>query len=104
MGYKKRGRPCKGQERRIGGHEVVIGTVGDLVNVQGYESSDTDNDGQDNFTQEAVEQEDNSNKMKSLGLIFEQESRLLSDLESVDSKMSSLAQERSSLTAASVPQ
>merc|ERR1719186_1408957 len=95
--YKKRGRPCKGQERKIGGHELVIGSIGDLVNVQGYQTSDTDNDGPEENEQDKLTQEDNSNTMRSLGLIFEQESRLLSDLESVDSKMSSLAQDRSSL-------
>jgi len=99
--YKRRGR---GQARRIGGHEVVIGTVSDLVNVQGYDSNETNNGDHveidlDIETSPVVEdaEQDNSNKMKSLKLIFEQESRLLSDLESVDSKMASLAQERSSV-------
>jgi len=100
--YKRRGRPPKGQARRIGGHEVVIGTVSDLVNVQGYDkTNETRNvdhveiDLETEASQVANAEPDNSNKMKSLKLIFEQESRLLSDLESVDSKMASLAQERS---------
>lgn len=101
--YKRRGRPPKGQARRIGGHEVVIGTVSDLVNVQGYNTNEANNDDHveidldiETSPGESADQ-DNSNKMKSLRLIFEQESRLLSDLESVDTKMASLAQERSSV-------
>jgi len=99
--YKKRGRPCNGRGRRIGGHEVVIGTIGDLVNVQGYENSETDNDDHEEIeidkSLREVGNKDASNKMKSLGLIFEQEASILSTLEEVDTKMSSLAQERSSL-------
>eukprot|EP00092_Neocalanus_flemingeri_P085530 GFUD01107631.1.p1 GENE.GFUD01107631.1~~GFUD01107631.1.p1 ORF type:complete len:633 (+),score=229.92 GFUD01107631.1:164-1900(+) len=97
---KKKGRPCKGQERRMGGQEVIIGTVGDFISVQGYETTETDNDSIEEVEQEDVEKKNksnDSNKMNSLGLIFDQESRLLYDIESVDSKMSSLAQERSSL-------
>merc|ERR1719154_299751 len=94
--FKKRGRPCKGQGRRIGGHEVIIGTVGDLVNVQGYETSETDNEDQENIeidstTEKAVDSsaenagnKDVSNQMKTLGLVFEQEASILSALEEVD--------------------
>eukprot|EP00092_Neocalanus_flemingeri_P022869 GFUD01024796.1.p1 GENE.GFUD01024796.1~~GFUD01024796.1.p1 ORF type:complete len:585 (+),score=208.41 GFUD01024796.1:166-1755(+) len=51
---KKRGRPCKGQERRIGGQEVVIGTVGDLISVQGYETSEADNDSIEEVEQDVI--------------------------------------------------
>jgi hypothetical protein len=83
--FKKRGRPFKGQARMIGGHEVVIGTVGDLVNVQENNWSEANNV---NLNHVAIDldietspveniEQDNSNKMKSFGLIFEQESRLV---------------------------
>jgi len=96
--YKKRGKA-----RIIGGHEVVIGCVGDLVNVQENNVDEVNNENHveinleiETSPDENIEQ-DNLDKMKSFGLIFKQESSLLSDLESVDSKMTSLAQERSSL-------
>jgi len=96
--YKKRGKA-----RIIGGHEVVIGCVGDLVNVQENNVDEFNNENHveinleiETSPDESIEQ-DNLNKMKSFRLIFEKESSLLSDLESVDSKMTSLAQERSSV-------
>jgi len=96
--YKKRGKA-----RIIGGHEVIIGCVGDLVNVQENNVDEFNNENHveinleiETSPDESIEQ-DNLNKMKSFGLIFEQESSLHFDLESVDSKMTSLAQERSSL-------
>ena len=80
---KKRGRPPKGKTRRIGGYEVIIGSVSDLVHVQGSDNTDK---APDNLHEEICLEEleapteqrgekDASNNMKSLGLIFEQESR-----------------------------
>merc|ERR1719369_88997 len=102
---KKRGRPPKGKARKIGGYEVIIGSVDDLVNIPGNDDANksADNDHveisveEEEVTAEQSGEQDTANKMKSLGLIFEQESRLLSNLKSVDSKMASLAQERSGL-------
>merc|ERR1719425_152702 len=37
---KKRGRPPKGKTRKIGGYEVIIGSVGDLVNIQSSDNAD----------------------------------------------------------------
>jgi len=102
---KKRGRPPKGKTRKIGGYEVIIGSVGDLVNIQSSDNADKSADNEylninleeEEVTADQSGDEDSTNKMKSLRLIFEQESRLLSNLESVDSKMASLAEERSGL-------
>jgi len=102
--HKKKGRPPKGSGRKIGGHEVIIGSVSDLVSVEGYGNSNkaSDNDCEEidlevEPPQEQGKEHENTNKMKSISLIFEQESRLLSDLESVDSRMATLAQERSGI-------
>jgi len=102
--HKKKGRPPKGSGRKIGGHEIIIGSVSDLVSVEGSGNSNkaSENDCEEidlevEPSQEKSKEHENSNKMKSISLIFEQESRLLSDLESVDSRMAGLAQERSGI-------
>eukprot|EP00092_Neocalanus_flemingeri_P020470 GFUD01022175.1.p1 GENE.GFUD01022175.1~~GFUD01022175.1.p1 ORF type:complete len:818 (+),score=242.63 GFUD01022175.1:73-2454(+) len=48
----------------------------------------------DEFREEAANMKENTQKIGRLEILFEQESRLLSDLQTVDSKMSNLAQER----------